>query len=138
MRQEASRRLDLHSRADLFLGETLVTCNLYLQELVTLPRIDVIGDPHCIWGSRILLHADLGVEVATALHVIQQIASALVQQVIVQCVFFVDGNILLELGAADLKAFSRDIDFGSGLDIEGVIHRVGFRKVGPDRDRDLR
>ena len=99
MRQKASGGLDLHPRSNLLLAETLVARDRQLQQLVPVAGVDVVGDPHLAGRSRVLLHRDFGVEVAQALHVIEQIAPAFVQQVIVERIFFVDRDVLLELAS---------------------------------------
>ena len=97
MRQKAPGSLDLHARSNQVLTEALIAGDRELAPVYAGPRVDVIGDPHFCCRSRVLLHRDFGVEVAQALHVVEQIAPSLVQQVIVERIFFVDRDVPLEL-----------------------------------------
>jgi len=83
------------------------------------------------------LQRDFGIEIAQALHVIEQIAPAFVQQVIVESVFFIDRDILSQLGASYLEALDRDHNLRSRLDVKGIIHGICFRTISPTGDCDL-
>ncbi len=120
----------MHTGSDLFLAEALVPDDLELRQLVAFSWVDGIGDTQFIGGNCGLLLADLGIEVAAPLHVVEQITAPFVEQVIVERVFFVHGNALLELGTADLEALRGNINFRSGLDFEGIIDGIGFRTIG--------
>ena len=137
MRQKAPGRLDLHAGPKQVFAEALVARDRQLHQLVPFARVDVVGHPHFAGRDRVLLHRHLGIEVAQALHVVEQVAPAFVQQVIVERIFFVHRNVLLDLGAADLETFDRDLNLRSGLDVKGVVHRIAFRAIGPAGDRDL-
>ncbi len=97
MRQKAAGGLDLHARSNQIFAETLVAGDQQLQQLVPVAGVDIVRDPQLAGRRRSLLQRDLGIEVAQALHVIQQIAPAFIEQVIVQRIFLIDRDVLLEL-----------------------------------------
>ena len=119
MRQKASRLLDLHPRSNQFFAEsscspTIVNFNSLCRSPASMSYVTRISPADAGFFCRVTL----AVEVAQALHVIEQIAPAFVQQIIVQRIFFIDRNVLLELDAADLETLDCDLDFRSRLDFK--------------------
>ncbi len=90
--------------------------------------IDSIVDAESV-GSGFLLDIDRGVEMAAALEVVEQVAPALVQQVVVEGVFLVDWDLFLHNAVADVKTLGADEDDGAGLDQIGIVYGVGFRAI---------
>ena len=78
-------------------------------------------------GAGFLLELDRGVEVAAALEIVEEVALALVQQVVIESIFLVDRNVFFQDAAADVKALGTDDNYGAGLDQIGIVHCVGFR-----------
>ncbi len=137
VRQKAPGRLDLHAGPNLLFAEGMVAGDGQPHQLVPLARVDVVGHPHFAGRDRVLLHRHFGIEVTQPLHIVEQVAPAFVQQVIVEGIFFVHRDVPLDLAAADLETFDRDFNLGSGLDFKSVVHRIAFRTIGPAGDRDL-
>ena len=100
------------------------------------PGIDAIDDTKHV-GTSLFVKLDAGVEVAAALEVVQEIAPALVQEVIVKSVLFVDRDLSFQHASADMKTLSVNYDDWSGLDQVGVVDGVGCRVIFLFRDGNL-
>ena len=95
VREKTCRRVESAGGAEHLLGEIFVACDLDEFELVYRTRIDVINHAQAA-GAGFLLHLDGGVEVAAALQVIEEVALAFVQQVVIQRVLLVDRNFFFQ------------------------------------------
>src|ERR1700690_1013892 len=103
------------------------------------PGIDVVDNSHLLAGwIPGFFYGYVGGEVATSLKIVEQIAAALIQKIIVQGIFLIDRNVLLEHASADSETLGDDVDDRAGLDIEDIVHRVGGWAIRVLRNRDLR
>ncbi len=116
--------------------EILVSRNLDEFELVHRAGIDAVDDANRVRGA-LLLDLDGGVEVAAALEVVEKVAFALVQQVVVESVFLVDRDLFFQKAAADVKTLSGDDNDRSGFDQVGIVDGVRFGLVFLFCNRDL-
>src|SRR5438132_13546822 len=103
MRQDSAGWLDLHTRTELIIGKHLVSDDLDLHQLVTRTRIHNVDDPQRIliraWA---LLKGHFRVEVSPRLHEMQQIAPALIAQVVLKRILLVNRNTAFEDGMCAL------------------------------------
>src|ERR1700676_747914 len=77
-----------------------------------------------------LLEPNFGLEVTAALKIVEQIAPAFVEQVLIDGVLFEDRYILFERPAPDLESLSSDLHSGSRNNVECVIDGVRLLAVG--------
>src|ERR1700683_4964462 len=89
---------------------------------------DMVSSMNGVWAA-LLLDADRSIEVAPALEIVEKIALALVQQVIVKSIFLIDGHMPFQNTMADAESLGGNQDDRSGLDQIGVIDGIGFRVV---------
>src|SRR5580692_12641408 len=83
-RLEAAGRMHLHTGKQPVGKEVFISHKLNPYQFVPSAGVDNISDEQCVSrGIRTLLDPDLGIEVAATLKVVQQIAAAFVQQVLV-------------------------------------------------------
>ena len=108
--------------------EILVAGNLDEFELVHGAGIDMVDDANRV-RAGFLLDLDGGVEVAAALEIVEEVALAFVQQVVVESVFLVDRNFFFQESAADAKTLGVDDDDRSGFDQIGIVDGVRFGMV---------
>ena len=102
-------------------------------------RINRVNHPQLILrGLVVLLEIDLGIEVPTSLQVVEQIAAAFVEQVVIQGAFLVNRYIILEYRTTNPKALRSDVNDRSRLNTIGIVHGIGLRPVSPFGDGDLR
>ena len=88
--------------------------------------------------AGVLLHVDAGVEVAPALQVVEQIALALIQEIVVESILLIDRYLPFQNAAADAKALRSDEDDRSRLDQIRVIDGIRFGPVLLFCDQHLR
>lgn len=120
MGKESAGGLNLQALAEHLPGEILASRDLDQVELVQGAGIDAIGHVDDV-GSSFLLDVNRGVEVATALEIIEEVAPALIQQVLVEGIFLVDRNVFFQDAAADVKTLGTDENYGAGLDQIGIV-----------------
>ncbi len=99
--------------------------------------IDLVDHPQSL-GVVFFLDLNLGVEMAARLQVVEQVALAFVQQIVVDGVFFVDRDFFFQHAAADVVSPGVDHHHRAGIDLKGEIHGIGFRMVGLVGDGNLR
>ena len=80
---------------------------------MTVAGIDRVDHLQTLAVLRVVLaHADRGLEVAERLQVVLDIAAAFVEQIVVDCAFFVNGHQLLQRALADLEALGGNLTTG--------------------------
>ena len=96
MRQQASRRLNLHTCSKQVVAEIPVTRNVDPHQFVRGTRINHICDPQQVRVRRFLLDSNFRFEVPACLQKVQQVAPSFIEQVVVQRVLLINWNILLD------------------------------------------
>src|SRR5690349_21061140 len=82
------RGLYLHSFPDQLLIKVFVSADLEFNQLVTRAGIDDVGDAEFILGRlRVLADANFGIEITAGLKIVEQVAPAFVEQVVVESAF---------------------------------------------------
>src|SRR6202008_3069845 len=96
--------------------KALVAVDLYKGKFVPRPGIDLIDHAQ---GFRVTFLHDvaLGIEMAAGLHVVEQIALSLVEQIFIDRVLFVDRDLALESSFADMKSAGGDQHHWTGIDL---------------------
>jgi hypothetical protein len=120
--------LDLEAQAKHLPREILVPSYLDEFELMHGAGIDAVDDAKSV-RSGFLLNFDGGVKVAAALEIVEEVALALVQEVVVESVLLIDRDFLFQDAAADVKTLGVDDDNGSGFDQIGIVDGIGFGVV---------
>src|SRR5580704_19764447 len=116
-----------------------VPSDLHLHQLMPLAWINRINHPQLVlFRVGLAFEFYLGIKVPAPLQVILQIATAFIEQIIIQRVFFVYWNTPLEDAAADFETLGSNDHRRSQLNVEGVINGIGFWTVGTLGDRYLR
>src|SRR6266851_653833 len=115
MGKESGGGLNAESHAEHLPGEILVSRNIDEIELVYSSGIDAVDDAQGV-GSGFLAELDGGVEVTTTLKIVEQVALALIQKIVVQSVFFIDWDFSFQHSPADVKTLSIDDNHRPGLD----------------------
>src|SRR5207245_11004039 len=100
MRKETSCWLNLHAGTERVFRKSFITnhvaADLDFHQLVTRARFNNVRDSQLVAaGIGVLRDSHLGIEVAAALQIVEQIAPALVQQVIVQRILFINWDVPL-------------------------------------------
>src|SRR6202051_2909008 len=129
-------RLNAEPLADNWPQEIFISCDVDKVESMYSPGIDAIDDTKHV-GTSFFVKLDVGVEVTAALEIVQQIAPALVQEIIVEGIFFVDWDLSFQHASAHMKTLGVDDDDWSGLDQVGVVDGIGYRVMFLFRDRNL-
>src|SRR5271166_551574 len=129
-------RLNLQAGTESLTGEILVAGDIDELELVRGSGIDSVDDTKYVGGS-FLLKVHAGIEQAAGLEVVEKIALPFIEQVVVDGIFFVDGDFLFQYAVADMKAQRVKHHDGTGIDEIGVIDGVRRRVVGLPRDGNL-
>ena len=131
------RRLNLQVTSQLSgVKEILVARDIDPDQLVQRTGIYVVDDVH-YFGVGFLPDLNLGVKPALCLQVVQKVGAALIQQVIVDGIFFVDRNLALQLSTADVVPLSGDQNDRAGVDLISEIKGVVLRVVDLLRNGNL-
>ena len=134
--KELAGDLNLEALAEHLPGEIFVSRDLDQFEFMHGTRIDTVDDPKAV-RTAFLLKIDGGIEVAAALEIVEEVALAFVEQVFVESVFLIDGNLSFQDAAADVKSLGVDHHDRTRVEEEGVVDRVGFWVILLFGDRDL-
>ena len=102
------------------------------------PRINLVDGPQLIGVRAAFPKIHLGVKIAPGLHVIEQVAAAFIQQIVIERIFFIDRNISFEDATADLETLGLNIHDRTGLYVECVVHNIGFWSIQTLHHRNLR
>ena len=77
----------------------------------------------------VLAYTNGGGKVAERLEVVLQITASLVEQVVIDGAFLVNGNQLPKLTLADPESFGGNLHHRPALHLEDIIHPIGLRTV---------
>src|SRR5258708_37990324 len=128
MRKYPACGLNAKAHTNHLPGEILVSRDIDKFEFVYIAGIDAIDDAKRV-GSGFLAEFYGGVEVPTALQIVEQIALTFIQKVVIQSIFLVDWDFSFQRTAANVEALSVNNDDGPGLDQIGIVDGVGCRAV---------
>ena len=123
--------LHTHSGKKKVAGKICVAGDLNLHQLVARAFIDHVDDAEFV-VLRIVVSPECypGIEIALRLQVVQQVTTAFVQQVVIECIFLEDGNRLPQLAPADPGALDNDVHRRTRLYVERVIDSMLLRFTG--------
>ena len=83
------------------------------------------------------LDLDLRVEVTAGLQVVEEVAFAFIEQVVVEGILLENRDLLLQHTPADTKALGRNRYHRARIDLEDVVDNVGCRTIFLSSDGDL-
>ena len=98
--------------------------------------VDLINDSECL-GIVLFLDFHLGVKMSPGLQIIEQVLHALIQQVIVDGIFLVNGDLPLEHATTHVIPARRNQHHRAGVDLKGKIQRIPLWPISLCGDRHL-
>ena len=133
---ERAGGLNLHAGAQNLPGEIFVAGDIDEFEFMQGAGIDAIDHTQSFIDG-FLLKAHFGVEQAARLEVIQEVAIAFIEQIVIDGVLFINWDFFLENTAADAIAESVDDHNGAGVDEKCVVDGVALGMIFLLGDRNL-
>src|ERR1051326_1480350 len=108
MSQQSVGRLNLQIRTQLGGVEKVLVAGDFDERLfVEWPGINDVDHSQDL-RIELFLNLDLGIEVPARLQVVKQVVLALVQQIVIDGIFFVDGNFPFQCPVPDVETFGGD------------------------------